>query len=108
MAVSSCRMRKEVMCERGALASAEVYLRRKRGRRRFRRAMRSPGDGDGDGEGGGVAYVRRGGSRGRLRRMRRNIIRENYLAIRGVFILQVRCQFRDMFPLVVSGKVVGW
>jgi len=106
MAVSSCRMRKEVMCERGALASAEVYLRRKRGRRRFRRAMRSPGDGDG--EGGGVAYVRRGGSRGRLRRMRRNIIRENYLAIRGVFILQVRCQFRDMFPLVVSGKVVGW
>ena len=40
MAVSSWRMRKEVMCESGAFARAEVYLWRKAGRRRFMRVMR--------------------------------------------------------------------
>lgn len=38
MAVSSCRMRKEVICESGALARARVYLCRNWGKRRFMRS----------------------------------------------------------------------
>jgi hypothetical protein len=38
MAVSSCKMRKEVMWESGALARARVYLCRILGRRRFMRS----------------------------------------------------------------------
>lgn len=51
MAVSSCKMRKEVMCERGALARADVYLWRNLGRRRLKRSMRDAEDG------GGVGWV---------------------------------------------------
>lgn len=40
MAVSSWRMRKDVMCEIGAFPSARVYLWRKLGSRRSKRSMR--------------------------------------------------------------------
>jgi hypothetical protein len=93
MAVSSCRMRKEVTCDRGALASAEVYLWRKRGRRRFRRVMRDWGVD----AGGGVVYGRvmrgsgGGGGHGRVRRsVRRNIVEEVYLTLAVSLILQSR------------------
>lgn len=58
MAVSSCRMRKEVIWERGAVASAEVYLCRNLGRRWLKRDMR-----DAD-VGGGVGWVAK--RRGRM------------------------------------------
>ncbi len=43
IAVSSCRMRKDVICETGAVASADVYLWREAGRRRFIRSRREIG-----------------------------------------------------------------
>jgi hypothetical protein len=83
------------MCVRGALARAEVYLCRKRGRRALILVMRDWGDGDGGfcglglgggGGGGSVAYllgagVLRGrcgcclvGNRWGRRRVRRNMV----------------------------------
>ncbi len=43
MAVNSCKMRKDVICETGAVASADVYLWREAGRRRFIRSRREIG-----------------------------------------------------------------
>jgi hypothetical protein len=40
MAVSSCRMRNDVMCVTGALPSALVYLCRNFGNRRLKRSIR--------------------------------------------------------------------
>lgn len=57
MAVNSWRMRKDVMCDKGAVASAEVYLWRNRGRRRLKRSMREA-DVGGVGAGGWVAKRR--------------------------------------------------
>lgn len=60
MAVISCRMRKDVMCEKGAEARALVYLCKNFGMRRLKRSIR---DCDVGGGGCGVAKCRLGGFR---------------------------------------------
>lgn len=64
MAVSSWRMRNEVMCVSGALPSADVYLCMNFGRRRLMRSMR-------DCEVGGVLGVASAAYRRRVGGLRR-------------------------------------
>lgn len=78
MAVSSCRMRKDVICETGAVASADVYLWRDAGRRRFMRSRREIGLSGGVEEDfmkriGGSRKRRRGGFIGRCITRRKDL-----------------------------------